>query len=119
MSTPDVLIQVTDRRLTWPDGQMFNDYTNKVTIFNGRMAVSYAGLSKVRGQKTDKWLVQTLANPTIRTLADAVYALQDRATAAFRDWPRIPEEKTSHHLMFGAIAWARPPSRKRSRVFIC
>jgi hypothetical protein len=80
------LIQVTDRRLTWPDGQVFNDYTNKVTIFNGRMAVSYAGLSKVLGQKTDEWLAQTLANPTIRTLADAVYTLKDRATAAF---PRL------------------------------
>ena len=65
LSTPHVLIQVTDRRLTWPDGQVFNDYTNKVTIFNGRMAVSYAGLSKVLGQKTDEWLAQTLANPTI------------------------------------------------------
>src|SRR4029434_2832509 len=70
LSTPDVLIQVTDRRLTWPDGQMFNDYTNKVTVFKGRMAVSYAGLSKVLGQKTDEWLVRILANPAIRTLAD-------------------------------------------------
>ena len=119
LSTPHVLIQVTDRRLTWPDGQVFNDYTNKVTIFNGRMAVSYAGLSKVLGQKTDEWLAQTLANPTIRTLADAVYTLKDRATAAFRDWARPAEEKARHHLMFGAIAWARPPGRKSSRVFFC
>ena len=119
LSTPHVLIQVTDRRLTWPDGQVFNDYTNKVTIFNGRMAVSYAGLSKVLGQKTDEWLAQTLANPAIRTLADAVYTLKDRATAAFRVWPRPVEEKARHHLMFGAIAWARPPGRKSPRVFFC
>jgi len=119
LSTPDVLIQVTDRRLTWPDGQMFNDYTNKVTVFNGRMAVSYAGLSKVLGEKTDEWLVRILANPAIRTLADAVHMLRDRATIAFRDWERMPKEKARHHLMFGAIAWARPPGRKTSRVFIC
>lgn len=119
LSTPDVLIQVADRRLTWPDGQMFNDYTNKVTVFNGRMAVSYAGLSKVLGQKTDEWLVRILANPAIRTLADAVHTIQDRATVAFRDWERLPKEKARHHLMFGAIAWARPPGRKSSRVFIC
>jgi hypothetical protein len=119
MSTPDVLIQVTDRRLTWPDGQIFNDYTNKVTIFNGRMAVSYAGLSKVLGQKTDEWLVQILANPTIRTLADAVYTIQDRATTAFRDWARTPKEKARHHLMFGGIAWARQPGRESLRVLIC
>jgi hypothetical protein len=98
---------------------MFNDYTNKVTVFNGRMAVSYAGLSKVLGQKTDEWLVRILANPAIRTLADAVHTLQDRATIAFRDWEQMPKEKARHHLMFGAIAWARPPGRKSSRVFIC
>src|SRR5262245_65451458 len=98
---------------------MFNDYTNKVTVFNGRMAVSYAGLSKVLGEKTDEWLVRILANPAIRTLADAVHMLRDRATIAFRDWERMPKEKARHHLMFGAIAWARPPGRKTSRVFIC
>jgi len=119
MSTPDVLIQVTDRRLTWPDGQMFNDYTNKVTIFNGRMAVSYAGLSKVLGQKTDEWLVRILANPTIRSLADAVYTIQDRATAVFRGWARMPKEKARHHLMFGGIAWTRQPGRESLQVLIC
>ena len=119
MSTPDVLIQVTDRRLTWPDGQMFNDYNNKVTIFNGRMAVSYAGLSKILGQKTDEWLVRILANPTIRSLADAVYTIQDRATAAFCGWARMPKEKARHHLMFGGIAWARQPGRQSLRVLIC
>src|SRR5262249_60210575 len=31
----------------------------------------------------------------------------------------MSEEKARHHLMFGAIAWARPPGRKSSRVFIC
>src|SRR4029453_14273843 len=69
--------------------------------------------------ETDEWLAQTLANPTIRTLADAVYTLKDRATAAFRAWARPAEEKARHHLMFGAIAWARPPGRKSSRVFFC
>src|SRR4029453_13524435 len=98
MSTPYALIQVTDRRLTWPDGQMFNDYTNKVTVFNGRMAVSYAGLSKVLGQKTDEWLVRTLANPRIRSLADAVHTIQDRATPPFCDWGRAPAERGGHPI---------------------
>ena len=119
LCTPDVLIQVTDRRLTWPDGQMFNDYTNKVTIFNGRMAVSYAGLSKILGEKTDEWLVRILANPTIRSVADAVYTIQDQATAAFRGWTRMSDEKARHHLVFAGIAWVRPPGQESLQVLIC
>jgi len=98
---------------------MFNDYTNKVTIFNGRMAVSYAGLSKILGEKTDEWLVRILADPTIRSVADAVYTIQDQATAAFRGWTRMSDEKARHHLMFAGIAWVRPPGRQSLQVLIC
>jgi hypothetical protein len=48
-----------------------------------------------------------------------VHTIQERATATFRDWARMPKEKARHHLMFGGIAWARQPAREGLQVLVC
>src|SRR5437773_2334588 len=119
VSSPDVLLQVADRRLVWPDdGRIADDHTNKITIFDGRMAVSYSGLSKVLGEKTDVWLVRALSRPPIRSLADAVYTIQDRASEAFRGWARRPSEKARHHLIFGFIGWTLQSGQEGLQILV-
>jgi len=116
--TPDALIQISDRRLTLPDGTMFDDNANKVILFDGRMAIAYAGLSQIVGVQTDLWLVRVLTNPPIRSLARAIYAIRDRATAAFRGWARRPSDKAHHRLVFSFIGWARLPDRPDLHVVV-
>ena len=111
--------KVSYRRLIWPDdGRIADDNVNKVTIFDGRMAISYSGLSKVLIEKTDEWLVRILTKPPIRSLAEAVYTIRDRATRAFRGWARRPSDKARHYLVFGFIGWTRQSDREDLQVVV-
>lgn len=62
------IVQVSDRRLTWPDGRVYDHGSNKaVCIGMGyiHFATSYTGLAYVGGSlrkedRTDYWLLEEL-----------------------------------------------------------
>src|SRR5262249_11158740 len=58
-------------------------------------------------------------NPTIRSVADAVYTIQDQATAAFRGWTRMSDEKARHHLVCRLLLEKQPPGQESLQVLIC
>src|SRR5437879_3215828 len=59
----DALIQVSDRKLTYPNGSVASDYANKaicVDCADARCTVAYTGLARVGNAQTDHWLLDYL-----------------------------------------------------------
>jgi hypothetical protein len=55
---------VSDRRLTLPDGQLFDDLAVKAIVVacaDSSFSISYSGLAIFRSQRTDEWVIDTLA----------------------------------------------------------
>jgi hypothetical protein len=50
------IVQVADRRLTMPNGALYDDDTNKAVFYCGRVAVAYTGLALVEGKPTAEWI---------------------------------------------------------------
>lgn len=50
------IVQVADRRLTWPNGALYDDDTNKAVFYCGRVAVGYTGLALIEGRDTAEWI---------------------------------------------------------------
>jgi hypothetical protein len=81
--TPDHVIQVSDRRLTFPDGRVADDNTTKAVLWNWHTAWAYTGLAFVGTpeESTAAWLTNVLAKqPAIQA---GVKALAAEATSAF------------------------------------
>ncbi len=58
--TQSAIVQVSDRRLTWPNGKIYNDNTNKATIIScqdGYFSVAYTGLALIGKKPTGEWLL--------------------------------------------------------------
>lgn len=60
-ATREVVVQVSDRRLTLPNGQLFDDNTTKAVCYCGRVAIGYTGVAKIQGSDTAEWIAKTLA----------------------------------------------------------
>ena len=58
--TPKYIVQVSDRRLTWPDGRLADDQANKVVIFNNQAVFSYTGISRIGAFRTDEWIAEQI-----------------------------------------------------------
>lgn len=54
--TDEHIVQVADRRLTMPDGTLYDDDTNKAVFYCGRVAVAYTGLAIMEGKPTAEWI---------------------------------------------------------------
>jgi hypothetical protein len=71
-ATADFIVQVSDRRLTLPDGSLFDDFANKALVAScadSRFTISYTGLARIDGStRTDRWLVEHLSRGSIETL---------------------------------------------------
>lgn len=51
------IVQAADRRLTYPDGSLYDDDTNKAIFYCGRVAVAYTGLALMKeDQPTAEWI---------------------------------------------------------------
>jgi|GEM_PF-7090825 len=59
--TREVVVQVSDRRLTLPDGGLFDDNTTKAVCYCGRVAIGYTGVAKIQGLDTAEWIAKTVA----------------------------------------------------------
>lgn len=58
--TPKYIVQVSDRRLTWPDGRVDDDAANKAIVFHDRACFCYTGIAKIGVQRTDEWITDKL-----------------------------------------------------------
>lgn len=99
------IAQVSDRRLTKPDGTLYDDYTNKSVIYDGRSCFSYAGLSELEGEPTYEWLAKALSEQPANNMKAAVHDLARRATTAVRS---SGIKRKYRGLTFVAVAWVIP-----------
>jgi hypothetical protein len=102
------IIQVSDRRLTRPDGGLYDDHTNKCVFFDARASFSYTGLAEIEGEPTYVWLAKVLSEQRASDLKTTGEHLAARATTAFRRM-RIPRKW--RQTTFAAVAWAFPRDR--------
>ena len=109
--TPDVVYQVSDRRLTALNGthpgMVLDDERNKAVLVDGRMAFAYTGLASLPGASTDDWLTRTLADGRTDDLGPAVERLRGAATDLFG---RIALPAALRRHAFHGTGWIRLPS---------
>ena len=110
--TQDFILQVSDRRLTWPDGSVEDDNTNKATIYCGRMALGYTGLAQIKTRKTDEWLAGILARA--QSSPEALEIIKNEATAHFRGISQTPRQR--RHAFVG-VGWTRTAADGAIRPF--
>lgn len=82
VATPEYVVSVADRRLSFLDGRVADDDANKVVMFCNSMVFTYTGLAHLEGVKTDVWLADALAALPDRSLAAAYDHIALRATQA-------------------------------------
>lgn len=102
LATPDFVVQVSDRKLTWPDGSLAEDHSNKSVLFKNTMAFSYTGPSRICGKPTDMWLSDVLCgcSPT-QSLMDTWSQIKRQATADMARTPLSIEQKLTAFVGVG------------------
>jgi len=58
--TPDYIINVSDRRLTRPDGKVVDDDANKAIFFSPSAVFTYTGIANIGKLRTDEWIAEQL-----------------------------------------------------------
>jgi hypothetical protein len=85
--TPEFVVQVSDRRLTYPDGSVADDRANKAVMYCGHFFIGYTGLAVLgdptlpRGARTDWWIADVLS-PADLEPSEAFNHLASEATKA-------------------------------------
>jgi len=80
--TDPFVVQVSDRRLTFPDGTLFEDEENKCIFYRFQGAVAYTGLARLGFEPTADWALLPLAQDG--RIAWALGSLKSEASAKFR-----------------------------------
>jgi len=116
--TPNYAIQVSDHRLTLPNGNIFDDHSYKAIFVNGNIVFSYTGLAFIDGQtRNDDWLLNALSevykkypNVSLTTTSEHI---ADHATDAIRIVKVSPDLK---RLAFVGVGWVRLTSEADDRL---
>ena len=114
VATANKAVQASDRRLTGPDGSIFDDEANKAVCVGCRDAhfcIGYTGLAFVDGKRTDEWLLDYLMSIHAYRMevASISAALEKRLTATFEPLPKHYKRITfvlsgfRHHMPFTMI----------------
>jgi hypothetical protein len=87
-ATSRFVVQVSDRRLTYPDGCIYDDEANKAVVLqcrNAKLSMAYTGLGCVGSMRTDEWLVDVLANAGAghKPMEEVIELLTQSATIEF------------------------------------
>lgn len=107
---PGFAVQCSDRRLTRPDGSVFDDQSNKSVIWCNRVAVGFTGLAFINRKQdkpTSEWIAETLCGPT--DLQQRVDHLASEAQKAIDRLPtEWPDRRLAMHLS-GFLPNSRTP----------
>ncbi len=113
--TADYAIQVSDRRLTLPDGSLYDDHSNKAILVNGNIIFGYTGLAFFDNRKTrnDEWFLNALseahkAHPNVSLTTTAEF-IANRATEEVSRMNITPKLK---RLAFVGVGWGKPPEQE-------
>lgn len=98
--TPREIVQVSDTRLSFPDGSVHDDHAVKTTLLCGRHLLAYTGLACLGTERTDMVLASAAAKgDDIDQSLDAVRVEASRAIRASR--------ATTKGLQILSAGWAR------------
>jgi hypothetical protein len=86
----DAVVQVSDRRVVWPDGRVASEMDNKavcVGCAEAHFAIAYTGLARIGDQPTDECLFEALSRLTVgkMTLEGVLAALCRHLDNKFRN----------------------------------
>ena len=108
----DHIVQVSDRRLTWPEGKLYDDDTNKAVFFCGRVAVAFTGLYQMEGKPTAEWIGSCMKDHT--QIEAAMKQVGDRADRYLRQSTFIDKR-----LTVVATGWATLRGAFPIQPFVC
>lgn len=104
LATNDCLYQISDRRLTRPDGTVTTDEENKATLVHGRMVFGYSGLAMIDNKPTDQWFAFTAGDAHQNDLQLVLDYVRGSATTALADESCLNKYK---RVAFVGVGWAR------------
>lgn len=132
--TPEYIVQVSDRRLTMPNGEIFDDSANKAIVFLGHACIAYTGIAAIGSQRTDEWITnQLVGQPSleqaINRLKDALnqtiprLRVPNKHLTVVIDWwgmptPDSPYTSSSTILTNAYDPVTRSPSKMPQRSFV-
>jgi hypothetical protein len=116
------VVQVSDRKLTYPSGGTYTDDANKAVIVycdDGHFSVAYTGLARVRDKdkkvlvKTDHWIADSMwsimQRPGRWGSRELYNAFQAHATETFEGTRNVPLTRKATTFVFaGFYFWATP-----------
>ena len=95
--TPEYVLQVSDRQLSYLDGSVAESNRNKVVVWPPNLLFSFTGLGHIAGQPTDMWLFSTLTQIKRDSCVSSVDQLfEELAVRANRAFDRIIAGPKSH-----------------------
>lgn len=110
--TDEHIVQVADRRLTMPDGTLYDDDTNKAVFYCGRVAVAYTGLAFMEGKPTAEWIGSCMKDEkTVQSAMNRVAKCAER----YLERCNIPDKR----LAIVATGWATFRGAQPIRPYIC
>jgi hypothetical protein len=105
------IVQVSDRRLTRLNGELYDDDTNKTVFFNGQIAVAYTGLAFMEGKATAEWIGMCMKDSL--DIEPAIHKIAKRADWFFRRL-KSPDKR----LAVIATGWGLLHGEQPPRPFI-
>lgn len=106
------ILQVADRRLTLPDGSLYDDDTNKAVFYCGRVAVAYTGLAIMEGKPTAEWIASCM-----KDAANTESAMREIAKRAEQHLKKI--DVGDQRLAVVATGWGTYKGAQPPLPFIC
>jgi hypothetical protein len=104
---PTFVVQVADRRTTYPDGSVGEDEFNKSLFLCGQAVVSFTGPAQVDGESTIAWARERVVGEA-KDLGDRLEALQAAATDRFVRQPGTSREHRAAFVVAGIGSFRTP-----------
>ena len=110
--TPKYIVHVSDRRLTWPNGDLADETANKAIVFAPNALFSYTGIARVGNLRTDEWIAEQLIGRT--GIQDAITHLTNSLNTTIRTLPYA-----NRQLAVVVDCWATTSEQTLNKPFSC